>query len=154
MPQGSTFHNAAGQHFSVNVQRTLAPEPTCAIHHGNVNKLVGGEVRFGLQRAADKQQQALLHKHPTGLFHASAAVRTANVAPHTEGLCKGPRLDTTKAAHMAPAQKRDVLGTGQPAASVILELHGGQHEDLKEHIAKQRTGKKVCTSLVSLLLFV
>ena len=145
--RGDVKVNSAGQHCSVNVQRTLAPEPTCVVHHGNINQRVGAEVRFGLQRAADKQQRAILNTHPTGLFNASAAVRTANTAPHAEGLCKGPRLNTTKAAHMAAAQKREVFGTGQKAASVILELQDKHHAALKERIAKEKIGKKVYTGL-------
>ncbi|KAL3152599.1 hypothetical protein ABBQ32_001617 [Trebouxia sp. C0010 RCD-2024] len=43
---------------------------------------------------------------------------------------------------MAAAQRRDVSGTGQLAAFVTPDLHARQHEDLKEHTAKERTGTK------------
>lgn len=89
--------NAAGQHCSkyVHEQETLTPEPTCAVHHGNVNKLVDVEVRFGLQRAAHKQQRALLclQKHSTGLCPCQCCHQDSKSAPHTKGLCKGAWLD-------------------------------------------------------------
>ncbi len=49
---------------------------------------------------------------------------------------------------MAAAQKRDVFGTGQNAASVILDLQAKQHAALKERIAKEKMGIKVYTGLV------
>lgn len=49
---------------------------------------------------------------------------------------------------MAAAQRRDVSGTGQLAAFVTPDLHARQHEDLKEHTAKERTGTKVCTPVL------
>ena len=72
-----------------NLQRTLAPEPSCAVHHGNINQEVG----------TDKQQRAILHTLPTGLFNACTVVRTANTALHAEGSARAPLKNSLISGH-------------------------------------------------------